>query len=71
MKAEDIQSFGDELRVMLAPSWALVGEPSKRGEELEITVISEAAELYALPLELLTEKTEGTPLGMRPAARGE
>lgn len=60
------EKFGDELRDMLAPVWSAVRAMLGDEERVELTISSEAAQLYMLPFELLREKTGGTPLGLEP-----
>ncbi|MDI3286910.1 CHAT domain-containing protein [Polyangium sp. 15x6] len=68
-----VQRLGRALRRFLAPAgWARHEEDilaaSSRGDPVRITFRSNAAELYALPWELLTLKSSGQHLGELPEA---
>ncbi|MDI1483038.1 CHAT domain-containing protein [Polyangium sp. y55x31] len=66
-----VQRLGRALRRFLAPAgWARheesILDASSRGDPVRITLRSNAAELYALPWELLTLKSSGQHLGELP-----
>lgn len=65
-----IQSLGDTLRQFVAPAWAeyeaQILQSEQAGRTTLLTIRSTAAELYALPWELLTLKSTGQHVGGLP-----